>query len=96
MSKYRVQITKIDEVTGEEDELMDENLQSVLVLGDCDNDKMVEAGYHISLSGIASLIASSKKTFIAALMAVVMKKYHDEEAEDFEESLKEQIEGGNE
>ena len=101
MSKYyKMIVTEINEETGEEKEISNEEFNGFTVLADChDNpDRMCEMMIHENIAGLAGKLAEGKKTKhavkLAALILEMQKAESDREVSAMESFLSDIISNG--
>ena len=87
MKKFRLSVIEIDEETGAERELINENentLAGLTIMGDCLEDKgrAMVCIFHDNIAGIAGKIAGESRLMLAAKLAVMMNDYTSESSEN--------------
>ena len=97
MSKiYKMHIVEVDEETGKEEEILNDEYSGFVLLADCANDKnkYAELWCHANLAETAMKLANSKKMQTCISLAQSMIRMKELMTEDMEDSLSEMISGG--
>ena len=93
--RYKTVITSIDNETGEEEELLNEEYNGLVLLGDDDeNNRVSEVLMNVNLLSVAAMISSTKKIKYAAKLSSTITSMHDDIMSGFEDQLSEMLEGG--
>ena len=92
MKKYNIVITKVDDDKVEV--IVNEDLDSIMLLGETLDDKAAEILVNLSTMDMASLIAGSKEVYKAAKIGCVLRDLHEKKAPKLEDDLLDQIVGG--
>ena len=98
MKKYNIVITKINE-DGTREQLADETLKNVMLLGECgdhdDTGRSCEILMGINMLEMSSLIAASKETYKAAKIGCLMRDIQKNSGPKIEDELIDRILGGD-
>ena len=91
--RFKTVITSIDNETGEEKELLNEEYNSIVLLAD-EGEKIAEVIMNTNILNIAAMISSSRKIKMAAKLFNAMMSMRDDIMSGFEDQLSEMLEGG--
>ena len=91
--RYKTVVISIDNETGEEEEVLNDEYNGIVILGDKD-ESISEAIMNLNIVKIAAMISSSKNMKMAAKLSNAMMSMHDDIMSGFEDQLSEMLEGG--
>ena len=91
--RYKTVVISIDNETGEEEEVLNDEYNGIVILGDKD-ESISEAIMNLNILKIAAMISSSKNMKMAAKLSNAMMSMHDDIMSGFEDQLSEMLEGG--
>lgn len=91
--RFKTVVISIDNETGEEKEVLNEEYNGLVILGDKD-ESFGEAIMNLNILKMAAMISSSGKMKMAAKLSNAMMSMHDDILSGFEDQLSEMLEGG--
>lgn len=91
--RFKTVVISIDNDTGEEEEVLNDEYNGLVILGD-KNKCFSEAIMNLNILNMAGMIASSGKMKMAAKLSNAMMSMHDDIMSGFEDQLSEMLKGG--
>lgn len=91
--RFKTVVISIDNETGEEEEVLNDEYNGLVILGDKD-ECFSESIMNLNILKIAGMISSSGKMKMAAKLSNAMMSMHDDIMSGFEDQLSEMLEGG--